>query len=63
VQDSKLHSRLKAQLTKFTQELCRSLSRPHQKFVGQMLFGIQARKPNIHSPGVFASSSLTAVSV
>jgi Transposase DDE domain len=42
VQDSKLHSRLKAQLTKFTQELCRSLSRPHQKFVGQMLFGIQA---------------------
>jgi len=42
VQDSKLRSRLKAQLTKFTLDLGQSLSRPHQKFVGQMLFGIQA---------------------
>jgi len=42
VQDSRLRSRLKAQLTKFTLELGQSLSRPHQKFVGQMLFGIQA---------------------
>ena len=42
MQDSKLRSRLKAQLTKFTLELGQSLSRPHQKFVGQMLFGIQA---------------------
>ena len=40
--DSKLRSRLKAQLTKFTLELGQTLSRPQQKFVGQMLFGIQA---------------------
>jgi hypothetical protein len=42
VQDSKLRSRLKAQLTKFNSELCEGLSRPLEKFVGQMLFGIQA---------------------
>jgi hypothetical protein len=42
VQDSKLRSRLKAQLTKFCSELCTGLSRPLEKFVGQMLFGIQA---------------------
>lgn len=42
MQDSKLRSRLKAQLTKFTSELCEGLSRPLEKFVGQMLFGIQA---------------------
>ena len=42
MQDSKLRSRLKAQLTKFSSELCAGLSRPLQKFVGQMLFGIQA---------------------
>jgi hypothetical protein len=42
VQDSKLRSRLKAQLTKFSSELCQGLSRPQEKFVGQMLFGIQA---------------------
>jgi len=40
--DSKLRSRLKAQLTKFNSELCGELSRPLQKFVAQMLFGIQA---------------------
>lgn len=40
--DSKLRSRLKAQLTKFSCELCEGLSRPLEKFVGQMLFGIQA---------------------
>jgi hypothetical protein len=40
--DSKLRSRLKAQLTKFSSELCEGLSRPLQKFVGQMLFGLQA---------------------
>ncbi len=40
--DSKLRSRLKAQLTKFASELCEGLSRPLEKFVGQMLFGIQA---------------------
>lgn len=42
MQDSKLRSRLKAQLTKFCSELCTGLSRPLEKFVGQMLFGIQA---------------------
>jgi hypothetical protein len=42
VQDSKLRSRLKAQLTKFCSELCAGLSGPLEKFVGQMLFGIQA---------------------
>jgi len=42
MQDSKLRSRLKVQLTKFSSELCVGLSRPLEKFVGQMLFGIQA---------------------
>lgn len=42
MEDSKLRSRLKAQLTKFSVELCSELSRPQQKFVEQMLFGIQA---------------------
>src|SRR3954449_6038973 len=42
MQHSKLRSRLKAQLTKFSRELCDGLSRPLEKFVGQMLFGIQA---------------------
>ena len=42
MQDSKLRSRLKAQLTKFCSELCLGLSGPLEKFVGQMLFGIQA---------------------
>ena len=42
MQDSKLGSRLKAQLTKFSTELCGGLSRPLEKFVSQMLFGIQA---------------------
>jgi hypothetical protein len=42
MQDSKLRSRLKAQLTKFSSELCQGLSQPLEKFVGQMLFGIQA---------------------
>ena len=42
MQDSKLRSRLKAQLTKFTSELCEGVSLPLEKFVGQMLFGIQA---------------------
>ena len=42
MQDSKLRSRLKAQLTKFSTELCDGLSRPLERFVGQMLFGIQA---------------------
>jgi Transposase DDE domain len=42
MQDSKVRSRLRAQLTKFCSDLCEELSRPLEKFVGQMLFGIQA---------------------
>jgi hypothetical protein len=42
MEDSKVRSRLKAQLTKFSQQLCGGLSRPLAKFVTQMLFGIQA---------------------
>ena len=42
MQDSKLRSRWTAQLTKFSSERCEGLSRPLEKFVGQMLFGIQA---------------------
>lgn len=40
--DSKLRSRLKAQLTKFSSELCAGLSKPLARFVSQMLFGIQS---------------------
>lgn len=40
--DSKIQSRLKAQLSKFSSEFCVRLSSPLEKFVRQMLFGIQA---------------------
>jgi len=40
--DSKIHSRLKAQLSKFCGELCVGLSKPLREFARQMLFGIQA---------------------
>jgi hypothetical protein len=40
--DSKVRSRLKAQLTKFSAELCEGLSKPLTGFVAQMLFGIQS---------------------
>lgn len=40
--DSKIRSRLKAQLTKFSSEFCEGLSKPLAKFVSQMLFGIQS---------------------
>jgi len=42
VHDSKIRSRLKAQLTKFTAELCAGLTKPLAGFVAQMLFGIQS---------------------
>ncbi len=42
MQSSKVRSRLKAQLTKFTLELSAGLSKPLRAFVGEMLFGIQA---------------------
>ncbi|MGH9355523.1 MAG: transposase [Terriglobia bacterium] len=42
MQSSKVRSRLKAQLTKFTAELSEGLSKPLRAFVGEMLFGIQA---------------------
>ena len=41
-QDSKIRSRLKAQLKKFTTPLSQGLSKPLRQFVGEMLFGIQA---------------------
>lgn len=40
--DNKIRTRLKAQLTKFSCDLCEGLSKPLAKFVVQMLFGIQA---------------------
>lgn len=42
MQHSKIRSRLKAQLTRFTSELTAGLSKPLRNFVGEMLFGIQA---------------------
>jgi hypothetical protein len=44
MQDNKIRSRLKAQLSKFTRQLSEGLSKPLEKFVGEMLFGIQARQ-------------------
>ena len=40
--DSKVRSRLKAQLTKFSDQLCQGLSKPLAKFVTQMLYGSQS---------------------
>lgn len=40
--DTKVRSRLKAQLTKFSSELCEGLTKPLANFVAQMLFGIQS---------------------
>ncbi len=42
MQHSKIRSRLKAQLTRFSSELTAGLSKPLRNFVGEMLFGIQA---------------------
>jgi hypothetical protein len=42
VNDSKIRSRLKAQLTKFSSELCKGLTKPLAGFVSEMLFGIQS---------------------
>ena len=43
-QDNKPGSRLTAPLTKFCSEPCTGLSQPLEKFVGRMLFGIQASR-------------------
>ncbi len=43
MQSSRVRSRLKAQLTKFTLPLGENLSKPLQEFGGEMRFGIQAR--------------------
>ena len=40
--DSKIRSRLKAQLTKFSSELCERLTKPLAGFVSEMMFGIQS---------------------
>ena len=45
MQDSKIRSRLKAQLTRFTCELTAGLSKPLRNFVGEMLFGIRPAGP------------------
>lgn len=42
MQHSKICSRLKARLTRFSCELTAGLSKPLRNFVGEMLFGIQA---------------------
>jgi hypothetical protein len=42
VYDSNVRSSLKAQLTKFSAELCGGLPKPLARFVSQMLFGIQS---------------------
>ncbi len=42
MQNSKIRSRLKAQLTKFTSQLNEGLRKPLKKLVGEVLFGIQA---------------------
>ena len=42
MQHSKVRSRLKAQLTRFSSELTVGLSKPLRNFVGEMRFGIQA---------------------
>src|SRR3974377_1256416 len=42
VHDNRLRSRLKAQRTKFSVQLSEGLPRPLQRFVSQMLFGVQA---------------------
>jgi hypothetical protein len=42
MQDRKVRSRLKAQLTKFALELCGDLPKPLGTFLTQMLFGNQA---------------------
>ena len=40
--DTKVRSRLKAQLTKFCSEFCEGLTKPLANFASQMLFGIQS---------------------
>ena len=45
--DSKVRSRLKAQLTKFSAELCEGLTKPLTNFVSQMLFGIQSSQDGL----------------
>lgn len=42
MENSKIRSRLKAQLTRFSSELSAGLSQPLQNFVSEMLFGMQA---------------------
>jgi hypothetical protein len=42
MQRSKIRSRLKPQLPKFTSQLTVGLSKPLRNFVGEMLYGIQA---------------------
>ena len=42
--DSKIASKIKAQISRFFNRISRGLKRPKRKFIAQMLFGIQASK-------------------
>jgi hypothetical protein len=42
MQDSRVRTRLKAQLTKVSAQLCEGLSKPLSQFVSQMLLGVQS---------------------
>jgi hypothetical protein len=42
--DSKIASKIKAQITRFANRISRGLKKPKRKFIAQMLFGIQASK-------------------
>lgn len=43
-QDSKIAGKIKAQITRFAHKMAQGLKRPDQKFLVQMLYGIQASK-------------------
>ena len=42
MQDNKIRPRLKTQLTKFTTRVSEGLSKPLEKLVGEILFGLRA---------------------
>jgi len=43
----KLISKVKAQITKFSHKLSRSFKKPKDKFIHQMIYGIQAAKDDV----------------
>jgi len=42
--DSKIAGKIKAQITRFAHKMAQGFKRPDQKFLVQMLYGIQASK-------------------